>query len=143
MGVFDLCVLRDETYAPRVNRVLFALLLNSCSLPSVSSPKGGNMSQVNLVINHEQIASLCRRHHIRRLAFFGSVLRKDFRPESDIDILVDFEPGHTPGFALIRIQDELSCLLGGKPVDLVTPKFLNHRIRTQVLAEAEEIYVER
>ncbi|RRR67457.1 MAG: nucleotidyltransferase [Candidatus Viridilinea halotolerans] len=101
------------------------------------------MLQANLVINYEQIEAFCRRHHIRRLALFGSVLREDFGSDSDIDILVDFDPNHIPGLALIRMQDELSALLGGKAVDLVTPKFLNQRIRAQVLAEAKEIYVQR
>jgi predicted nucleotidyltransferase len=65
------------------------------------------------------------------------VLRGDFSPDSDIDVLVEFEPGHTPGLALIRMQDELSFLLGGHKVDLVTPKFLHPRIRERVLAEME------
>ncbi|MGE5251850.1 MAG: nucleotidyltransferase family protein [Bacteroidota bacterium] len=67
---------------------------------------------------------------LRRLAFFGSVLREDFGPESDVDVLVEFEEGHTPGLAFIDIQDDLSRLLGGREVDLVTPKFLNHRSET-------------
>ena len=59
----------------------------------------------------------------------------DFRPDSNIDVLVEFEPGHVPGLALIRMQDELSALLGGREVDLVTPKFLHPRIRARVLSE--------
>ena len=89
----------------------------------------------------EEITAFCQRHHIRRLAFFGSVTRADFRPDSDVDVLVEFEPEHVPGFfALGRMQAELSQLLGGCEVDLVTPKFLNHRIRQQVLASAEVVY---
>lgn len=95
-----------------------------------------------LDISLDMIASFCRRHHIRKLALFGSVLRNDFGPESDVDVLVEFEPGHTPGLALIRVQDELSALLGGRSVDLVTPKFLNHRIRDHILAEAEVLYAQ-
>ena len=72
---------------------------------------------------------------------FGSVLRDDFRPESDVDVLVEFEPGHTPGLRFVRIERDLSELLGGRRVDLVTPKFLNRRIRDRVLAEAEDQYV--
>jgi uncharacterized protein len=82
------------------------------------------------------IAEFCRQHHIRRLAFFGSVLRDDFRPDSDVDVLVEFEPGHLPGFGFIRVERELSHLLG-RQVDLVTPGFLNRRIRDKVLASAE------
>ena len=89
----------------------------------------------------EQIARFCRQNHIRRLALFGSILRDDFRPDSDIDVLVEFEPGHVPGLALIRMQAELETLLGRK-IDLVTPKFLNHRIRDRVLSEMEVQYAE-
>ena len=92
------------------------------------------------VIAKDQIAEFCRRNHIRKLALFGSVLRDDFRSDSDIDVLVEFEPGHVPGLRFIRLQDELSSLFGGRPVDLVTPKFLNHRIRDEVLKTAEVQY---
>jgi predicted nucleotidyltransferase len=87
------------------------------------------------------LAEFCRRRHIRKLALFGSVLREDFRPDSDIDVLVEFLPEHTPGFlALYDMERELSQLLGGRKLDLVTPGFLNHRIRDRVLAEAEVQY---
>jgi hypothetical protein len=99
------------------------------------------MQQANLVIPETKIAEFCRRNHIRRLALFGSVLRRDFDSDSDVDVLVEFEPGHVPGLALIRMQDELSALLGGREVDLVTPKFLHPRIRDRVLAEMEVQYV--
>jgi len=89
-----------------------------------------------------KLATFCRKNHIQKLAFFGSVLRDDFSPSSDIDVLVEFEPGHTPGFALITLQDELSELLGGRQVDLVTLKFLNYRIRDQVIREAKVAYVQ-
>ncbi|HEY2292862.1 MAG TPA: nucleotidyltransferase family protein [Thermoanaerobaculia bacterium] len=87
-----------------------------------------------------QLAEFCRRNHIRRLSLFGSVLRDDFGPQSDIDILVEFEPGHVPGLRFIRLQDELSGLFGGRHVDLVTPRFLNRRIRDEVLRSAEVQY---
>lgn len=87
-----------------------------------------------------QLADFCRRNHIRSLSLFGSVLRDDFGPQSDIDVLVEFEPGHVPGLRLIRLQDELSGLFGGRRVDLVTPKFLNRRIRDEVLRSAEVQY---
>lgn len=93
----------------------------------------------NINIDQEKIADFCSRHHIRKLSFFGSVLREDFGPESDIDVLVEFEPGHTPGLAFITMQDELSEILGQK-VDLNTPGFLSRYFRNQVLAEAEVLY---
>ena len=94
-------------------------------------------------LDHERLTEFCRRYHIRRLALFGSVLRPDFGPDSDVDVLVEFEKDHTPGFALIRMERELSSLLGGRLVDLVTPGFLNHRMRDRVLAEAQEQYAAR
>jgi uncharacterized protein len=91
-------------------------------------------------IPRERLADFCRRNHIRRLSLFGSVLRDDFRADSDIDVLVEFEPGHVPGLRFIRLQDELSSLFDGRPVDLVTPKFLNRRIRDEVLRTAQVQY---
>ncbi len=82
------------------------------------------------------LEAFCRRHHVRRLALFGSVLRDDFGPESDVDILVEFEPGHVPGFAFFDLQDELSRLVGRR-VDLNTPGFLSPYFRDDVIREAE------
>ncbi len=90
-------------------------------------------------IPFEALSGLCRRHHIRRLALFGSVLTEDFGPDSDVDILVEFEPGRTPGFAFFAIQEELSELLH-RPVDLQTPAFLSPYFRDQVRAEARVLY---
>jgi hypothetical protein len=86
------------------------------------------------------IADFCRRHHIRRLSLFGSILREDFGPQSDIDFLVEFEPGCTPGLAFFGMQEELSEILGRK-VDLQTPGFLSKYFRDEVLAEAVDQYV--
>jgi predicted nucleotidyltransferase len=94
------------------------------------------MQNVLLDIPPDQLAKFCKRRHISKLAFFGSALRTDFGPDSDIDVLVEFEHGHTPGLTFIDIQDELSELLGGRQVDLVTPKFLNDRIKDRVLKDA-------
>jgi uncharacterized protein len=85
------------------------------------------------------IEEFCRRNHIRRLALFGSILREDFGPKSDVDLLVIFEPGTTPGFGFIGIQDELSEILG-RPVDLQTPASLSKYFRDKVLHEAEAVY---
>jgi len=89
--------------------------------------------------NESQLKDFCRRNHIRRLAFFGSVLREDFRPESDVDVLVEFEEGFTPGFAFFRIENELSRLLGRR-ADLNTPKFLSRYIRDRVVKESKVLY---
>ncbi len=98
-------------------------------------------TQRNLAVPHDQLADFCRRYHIRKLAFFGSVLRDDFRLDSDLDVLVEFEPGYVPGFAFIRLQRELSALLGRK-VDLNTPDSLSRYFRDKVLAEAEVQYAQ-
>ena len=95
----------------------------------------------HISIDREAVSAFCRRHHITRLALFGSVLREDFRPDSDIDVLVEFQPGHVPGLRFVAIEREFSSLLNGRRIDMVTPKFLNARIRDQVLKNAEPLYV--
>jgi predicted nucleotidyltransferase len=95
--------------------------------------------KARIEIPKETLADFCRRNHIRRLAFFGSVLRDDFTPESDVDVLVEFEPGHVPGLAFISMQDELSDLIG-RNVDLNTPACLSPYFRKQVLDEREVLY---
>jgi len=99
------------------------------------------MNYSGIEISNQAIEEFCRRHHIRRLALFGSILRDDFRPESDIDVLVTFEPDKTPGFGFIDVQDELSEILG-HPVDLHTPASLSKYFRKEVLREAEALYDE-
>lgn len=98
------------------------------------------MARPALSVDREKLAELCRRYHVRRIAVFGSALREDFRPDSDIDILVEFEAGHVPGFAFSRLQEELSKLFG-RPVDLHTPGFLSRYFRDEVLREARDLYV--
>ena len=96
-----------------------------------------------LKIDREKIAKFCRAQHISHLALFGSVLREDFTEESDVDVLVEFQPGHVPGFIrLHNLEQELSCLLESRKVDLVTRKSLNRRIREDVLAHIEVLYDE-
>ena len=97
--------------------------------------------RVRIPVPLPRLADFCERHHIRRLALFGSVLRDDFTPESDVDVLVEFEAGRTPGFAFVRMQDELSEILGRR-VDLNTVNSLSKYFRDEVLAEAEELYVQ-
>lgn len=92
-------------------------------------------------LDRDRIADFCRRHHICKLAFFGSVLRDDFGPESDVDVLVEFQPGHVPGLAFLSMEEELSRILGRK-VDLNTPGFLSPYFRDQVFSEAAVQYVQ-
>ena len=90
-------------------------------------------------IDKEKVADFCRRHHIKRLALFGSVLRDDFGPDSDVDVLVEFEPGHVPGWEFFSFEEELSQLLGRK-ADLNTLGFLSRYFRDHVMKEAEVQY---
>jgi predicted nucleotidyltransferase len=102
------------------------------------------VKQQNIEIRKKEIADFCRHHHISRLSLFGSVLRDDFRPTSDVDVLVEFEPGHVPGlFGLARMERELSALLGGRKVDLRTPQDLSRYFRDEVMATAEVQYAQR
>jgi hypothetical protein len=98
-------------------------------------------SRLRIEVPRDRLDDFCRRHRIRRLALFGSVLRDDFTPDSDVDVLVEFQPGKTPGFALARMQAELSGILGRR-VDLNTANSLSKYFRDEVLAEAEELYVQ-
>ena len=100
------------------------------------------MSKRNINLPKGELAELCRRRHIRKMSLYGSVLRDDFRPDSDIDVLVEFEPGHTVGFDILDIEEELSRLFGGQRVDIVEEKYLNRWLRARVLATAEVQYAE-
>jgi len=96
---------------------------------------------VQVDIDRAKLAAFCRRHHIRKLSLFGSVLRSDFRPESDVDVLVEFDPEYVPGFlTLAGMEHELSELLGGLKVDMRTPRELSRYFRDEVLAAAEVQY---
>ena len=95
------------------------------------------MREIPVDIPGEKIAEFCQRHHIRKLSLFGSVLREDFRPDSDIDFLVEFEPGKTPGFfGMFRMETELSQMLEGRKIDLRTPNELSPYFRDRVMASA-------
>jgi len=87
-----------------------------------------------------ELAAVCLRYHVRRLSAFGSVLRPDFSPESDVDLIVEFEPGRTPGLAFFRLESVLSALFGRR-VDLNTPASLCPYFRDRVLFEARDLYV--
>ncbi len=98
------------------------------------------MSPVSITIPHERIAAFCAAHRIRRLRLFGSVLRDDFRPDSDVDALVEFEPGATVGLiTLAALELELGEIIGRK-VDLRTPNDLSRYFRQQVLDAAAVLY---
>jgi len=100
---------------------------------------------IRIEIPGEKIAEFCRRNHIHSFALFGSVLRDDFRPDSDVDVLIEFEPGQESGlFELVGMQDELSEILGRK-VDMVERKAVekseNYIRRRHVLNSLEQVYV--
>ena len=100
----------------------------------------GNRIQID--ITHEKIAEFCRRNHIRKLSLFGSVLRSDFGPDSDVDVLAEFEPGHVPGFiTLAGMEIELGEIIGRK-VDMNTPNCLSPYFRDEVIKKAETEYVQ-
>ncbi len=90
-------------------------------------------------IPYDEIAAFCQRHHIRKLSLFGSILRDDFRPDSDVDVLVEYEPDQTPGWEIVQMQDELSGILR-RAVDLRTLQELSRYFRQKVLEAAETIY---
>ena len=90
--------------------------------------------EANLGVPRSKLAEFCRKRHIQKLAFFGSVLRDDFGPYSDVDVLVEFDPGHVPGLEFFGLQRELAEILGRR-VDLHTPADLSPRFRCEVLDE--------
>jgi predicted nucleotidyltransferase/uncharacterized protein with HEPN domain len=105
---------------------------------SHGSPRTGTRPRVR--ISGDRLADLCRRHGVRRLSLFGSALRDDFGPASDVDLLVEFEPGADPSWRLASVEREFSEAFDGHPVEMVEPDCLDKYIRHRVLEEAEEIY---
>ncbi len=92
----------------------------------------------NIQLPPDKIAEFCRRNRIRKLSLFGSALRSDFRSDSDIDLLVEFQPGPAPSlFDLARMERELSTLLGGRKIDLRTPQELSRYFREEVLSSGK------
>ena len=87
--------------------------------------------------DHHVLSSFCQRHNIRRLSVFGSAARGELLASSDVDFLVEYDPSHRPGVVKLQeIEDELSALCHGRPVDLVNPRYLNPRLRERILREA-------
>jgi predicted nucleotidyltransferase len=100
------------------------------------------MDKIKIRVPRKKLEDFCRRNHIRKLAFFGSVLRDDFGPDSDIDVIVEFEPGKTPGLAFVSMADELGKILGHE-VDLLTFKGVEtsrNPIRKKAILESARVY---
>jgi predicted nucleotidyltransferase len=96
---------------------------------------------MNLKVSQKKIVEFCLKNHIRKLAFFGSILRDDFGPDSDVDVLVEFKSGHVPGFiGLAKMERELSAILEGRKVDMRTPQDLSKFFRQQVVSGAKVQY---
>lgn len=98
------------------------------------------MPQLAVQFRQKALDALCKRWHIRRLSVFGSALRDDFGPDSDVDVLVEFEPEHTPGWEIVDIGEELSQVFGGRYVDIVNPVYLHPLIKDDVLHSAILLY---
>ena len=100
------------------------------------------MTIAKINLPSQKIVKFCKKNHIVKLSLFGSVLRDDFRMDSDIDFLVEFEPGNTPGLiSYCRMERELAEIIGYRKVDLRTPQELSKYFRDEVLAQAEVQYV--
>jgi predicted nucleotidyltransferase len=106
---------------------------------TISCVLAWGMKSLFLDIDHERLDEICQRYKILRLALFGSVIREDFREDSDVDVLVEFEPDARVGLSFFSLQDELSDLLG-RTVDLNTPGFLSPRFRDDVIHESRLVY---
>ena len=104
-----------------------------------TSNKGKSTVMERFPLSRRRLAEFCHKHHIKKLSLFGSVLREDFRPDSDVDVLVEFEEGHVPGFGIVGIETELGRLVGRK-VDLRTPNELSRYFREEVIREAKVCY---
>ena len=101
------------------------------------------MGMVKINVPLKRVAKFCEKNYIIKLSFFGSVLRDDFRPDSDVDMLVEFEPGHVPGLLrLAGMEIDLGDTLG-REVDLRTPEELSRYFRDEVVNSAEVVYVQR
>jgi len=94
---------------------------------------------IQIEFSREELEAICRRRAVKRLALFGSVLRDDFGPDSDVDVIVEFRDDFE-GKQIYKIYDELTALFGGRKIDLVEPEFLNPRMRRHVLERTEELY---
>lgn len=94
---------------------------------------------IQIDFSREELEAICRRRAVKRLALFGSVLRDDFGPDSDVDVIVEFLDDFE-GKQIFRIYDELEELFGGRKIDLVEVEFLNPRMKRRILEHTEELY---
>lgn len=102
---------------------------------------GGHIAgALPFALDRNRLAEVAQRFGVRGLSLFGSALRADFTAESDVDVLVEFEPGRTPGLAFVTLAEELSALFGGRRVDLVTVKSLHPLLRDEILRTAVVLY---
>lgn len=100
-------------------------------------------NKLQIEVPRKQIVEFCKKHHVRKLSLFGSVLRDDFGPDSDIDVLIEFEPGQVVGFfKLFDMEEELAKILGGRRVEINTPHSLSRYFRGQVMESAEVQYAQ-
>lgn len=102
--------------------------------------KGTILAEPHVQFPSVRLIEFCRRHHVRRLSLFGSVLRDDFRPDSDVDVLVEFEPGRIVGLRIAQMEQELGQMLDDRRIDLRTPNELSPYFRDEVLREARVVY---
>jgi uncharacterized protein len=108
--------------------------------PYAAKPARRSRSALLETVDQRALARVCRRHHIRRLALFGSQVKGDADADSDVDVLVEFEPGMTPGLGIETVAEALRPALGGRRVDLLTPRGLAPRLRDEILRTAVPLY---
>lgn len=100
------------------------------------------MEELRIKVPRQKLAAFCRKYHIRKLAFFGSVLREDFKPTSDVDVMVEFEKGYTPGLDYFAMPEELKKILG-REVDLLTYQGVQtsrNPIRRKAILDSAKVY---
>lgn len=97
--------------------------------------------ELKIDIDSQALEAFCRKWHIRRLWLFGSVLRDDFRPDSDVDVLYEFDEGKTPGFGILHAEDELANILGRK-IDFVPMKYVDWKIKKHPSFKPVRVYGE-
>jgi uncharacterized protein len=145
----NLVFYRANPDSPVFKELSRIIQLTSPVLPAIRDrgkgevPSHTSKTDILLEVSRTRLASFCRQHHIRRLSFYGAVLKPGFRPEDTIDVLVEFEPDRVPGlFTLAGLETDLSEMYG-RPVDLRTPGDLDRFIRDRILQEAEAQYAAR
>lgn len=138
--------LREQAHAQKTSQSKFAegvfLDVQKGMAPSMHD-EGGSLksTRIQVELPRDLLTRFCQQAHVKRLSLFGSVLRSDFGPDSDIDLMVEFLPGKTPSlFAMVAFEDELSKMFKERAVDLRTPREISPYFRDEVVGEAEVIY---